>query len=302
MKNLNQKMSTTGICLIMAISIALPTSANAGWFSSKQPVKRVIAKAKATPGNITAKVTDISKKINEMARQMSESRPLMQKVKSSKMLNTLKEVVEFIGEQQEEYQDFASNEVHVFRQNFGDMLHGFGGVINDFPAIENADRLNKKLDKAANLINRIPSQFLFIMHKAVGEKLVEVNEKISDLRGDLVKLPQLPAPRVLMQSPRDYETEICKLVDSRGAAVSVAVIQAKLKTIIFVLKTITSYLPNDLTISVTAVAGGGFTAAIHPAKVPFQIPLTILETVELGIGNNVSIANAMCKGVLKKEG
>jgi hypothetical protein len=298
MKILTQKMRTTGICLITAAAITLPTVANAGWFNKSKPAQKIAAKAKATSGNITAKVSDISQKINEMANQMKESRPLMNKVKSSNMMQTLKEVVEFMGEQQQEYQAFANGGVYAFRRNFQDTLQGFGGVVNDFPGIENADRLNQKLDKAVELINKLPSQFLFIMDKAVGEKLISVNEKISDLRKDLSKLPRLPTPRVLMQNIYAYEVELCKLVDSREVAVTVAVIQAKLKTIMWTLNTITSYLPNDLTVSATAVAGGGFTAAIHPAKVPFQIPLTIVQAVDLGIGNNVSIANAMCKGVV----
>jgi len=299
MKNLTNKMRTTGICLLTVAAIALPTAANAGWFTNKQPVKKVVQKAKATPGNIAAKVTDISIKINEMAAQMAESRPLMSKVKESNMMSTLKEVIEFVGEQQQDYQAFASNDIYGFRQNFQNMLSGFGGIVNDFPAIENADRLNNSLTKAGDMINKMPSQFLYIMDKAVGEKLITINAKVADIRNDLAKLPQLPSPRVLMQNPMAYETELCTIVESRETAVTIAVIQAKLKSAIWSLNTVRGYLPDDLTLSATAVAGGGFTAAIHPAQIPLKTPLVVLEAVDLAIDNNVSIANAMCKGVIK---
>jgi len=88
-----------------------------------------------------------------------------------------------------------------------------------------------------------------------------------------------------------YRLNSFKIKNSRANAIRIAVIQAKLKQIIWGLKTIASYMPDDLTFNVTAVAGGGFTATKHPAKVPF---------LELSISNNVSIANAMCKGVLPK--
>jgi len=126
------------------------------------------------------------------------------------------------------------------------------------------------------MINKVPSQFLYIMDKAVGEKLVTINEKVAEIRNDLAKLP---SPRVLMQNPLAYENELCTIVDSRETAVSVAVIQAKLKTTIWLLNTVRGYLPDDLTLSATAVAGDGFTAAIHPAQIPLKTPLVVLEAV-----------------------
>ncbi|VAW91979.1 hypothetical protein MNBD_GAMMA23-92 [hydrothermal vent metagenome] len=205
-----------------------------------------------------------------------------------------------LASNKQDYQYFVNGEIDVFRQDFQNMLYGFSGVINDFPALENADRLTSRLNKAGDLINRMPTQFLYLMSEATGKKLVTINKKITDIRNDLATLPQLPMPRVLMQNPRAYETQLCQLVENRKTAVTIAVIQAKLKSAIWLINTIRGYLPDDLTMSATAVAGGGFTASIHPAQIPLKTPLIVLEAVDLVIGNNVSIAKAMCTGILPK--
>ncbi|MGD8926568.1 MAG: hypothetical protein PVG20_06945 [Thioalkalispiraceae bacterium] len=306
----NQIIEIKMIVLLSITMMMTPGISHAGWFSSKVENTKarvqarthtVATKVKAAPGNIKDRVEDISNKLNEIYSQVEANRPIMNKVKNGKMMQSLKEVVEFMQDSQEEYQYFANGQVDDFRRDIQDMLYDFGYIVEAFPAIENGDKIMDKLDKVSNLIDKIPSQFLFIVHKAVGEKLADVREKVGNISKDLASLPRLPKPRILLQDPHAYEVEMCKLVGSRANAVRIAVIKARLKRIIFTLKTITDYLPNDLTFNVTAVAGGGFTATKHPAQAPFQIPLTILEAVELTIDNNVAIANALCTDVVPKK-
>ncbi|MGD8783901.1 MAG: hypothetical protein PVG75_05665 [Thioalkalispiraceae bacterium] len=293
MKNLTTKMYV--VVLFTATMLFTPGISYAGWFGDK--AQKVKTRVKATPGNVQQKVQDMSQKLNEIHQQIAENRPLMEKMKNGKMMDSLKEVVEFIIESQQEYQAFANRGVNGFRQDFSDMLYGFGYIINEAPALENADRLNDRLDTAMDLMDKIPSQFLFIMHKAVGNKLHSISDNVNSIRNDLGQLPRLPKPSELNRDPYAFEVELCSLVNSRANAVRIAVIKNRLKTTIWTMKTITSYLPDDLTFDVTVVGGGGFTATKHPAQVPFKIPLTILEAIELSIDNRVALANAMCTGV-----
>lgn len=307
MKNQIAQLKTIGL-LIVTLMVT-PGFSHAGWFSSKVEatktkvqtrVSTAATKTKETASNIKDKVEDISNKLNDIYSQIESNRPLMNKVKNSPMMGNLKEILKFMQDAQEDYQNFANSGADTFRRDMQDILYDFGNIISAFPAIERGDKMINKLDKVSDMMDKIPGQFLYVMHKAVGDKLADLRVKVGDLSNQLARLPKLPKSRELYRDPQAYEVELCQLVDSRGAAVTVAVIQAKLKEIIWGLKTIASYMPDDLTFSVTAVAGGGFTATKHPAKVPFKVPLTVLEAVELKISNDVSIANAMCKGVLPK--
>lgn len=285
---------------MMATVIVMPATSQAGWFSDRQPAKQVASKVKATAGNIQTKVTDISKKLNEVHHQIAESRPLMNKVKNGNMLGTLKEIVEFMGDKQQEFQAFQNGGVYGFRRDFKGMLNGFSNLVAETPAIRNPNRFQKRLNKASNLVEKVPTAFLFIMSEAVGDQLMEIRDNVDRLGVELAKLPRLPNNRELLQNIQAYESELCKFVDNREVAVSVAMVKNGLKTTIWTLNTINSYLPNDLTVSVTAVAGGGFTAAIHPAKVPFKVPLTVVEAIQLSLDNNIALAEAVCKGVNDK--
>lgn len=294
MKTLMHNIRSTGICLITAVAIAAPSVGQAGWFKDSKPVRKVVTRVAATPGKAKEGIEDIAAKVNEIYSQISENRPLLEQMKNSRMIENLKETFVFINEMQADYQVFADQGVYTARLDIKDVLYGFGDITQAFPGAESDGKIMDKVEQAANLVDKMPAQFLYVMDKAVGPQLSELQDKIDNIRDSLAMLPNLPSKRELYRDPMAHVDSLCELENNRAVAVSIAVLQARLKAVAFVIKNIKAYLPDDLTVMASVVAGGGGTVTKHPAQYPLQILLTIVEGIDLKISNFTSIAKSVC--------
>ena len=294
MKTLMHNIRSTGICLITAVAIAAPSVGHAGWFKDSKSVRKVVTRVAATPGKAKEGIEDIAAKVNEIYSQISENRPLLKQMKNSGMIENLKETFVFINEMQADYQVFADQGVYTARLDIKDVLYGFGDITQAFPGAESDGKIMDKVEQAANLVDKMPAQFLYVMDKAVGPQLSELQDKIDNIRDSLAMLPNLPSKRELYRDPMAHVDSLCELENNRAVAVSIAVLQARLKAVAFVIKNIKAYLPDDLTVMASVVAGGGGTVTKHPAQYPLQILLTIVEGIDLKISNFTSIAKSVC--------
>jgi len=284
----------TTLCLVSALAIGLPAIGQAGLLKDSKLVNKVVPRVVAAPGKATDRMADIASKVNEIYSQISENRPLLDQMKNGRMMENVKETLVFINDQQADYQVFADQGVYTFRSDIKDVLYGFGDITQAFPGAEPDGRLMDKLDKAADLVDKMPAQFLYIMHQAVAPQLPELQEKVDNIRDSLALLPDLPSKRELYRDAEAYGDSLCELVENRAIGVSIAVLQARLKATAFVIKNIKAYLPDDLAVVASVVAGGGATVTKHPAQYPLQILLTIVEGIDLQITNYTSIAKAVC--------
>lgn len=294
MKTLMHNIRSTGICLITAVAIAAPSVGHSGWFKDSKSVRKVVTRVAATPGKAKEGIEDIAAKVNEIYSQISENRPLLEQMKNSGMIENLKETFVFINEMQADYQVFADQGVYTARLDIKDVLYGFGDITQAFPGAESDGKIMDKVEQAANLVDKMPAQFLYVMDKAVGPQLSELQDKIDNIRDSLAMLPNLPSKRELYRDPMAHVDSLCELENNRAVAVSIAVLQARLKEVAFVIKNIKAYLPDDLTVMASVVAGGGGTVTKHPAQYPLQILLTIVEGIDLKISNFTSIAKSVC--------
>lgn len=294
MKTLMHKIRSTGICLITAVAIAAPSVSHAGWFKNSKPFSKVVTRVAAAPGNAKERIEDIAAKVNEIYSQISENRPLLEQMKNGRIMDSLKETLVFINGMQTDYQAFADSGVYASRLDIKDVLYGFGDITQAFPGAEPDGKIMVKLDKAANLVDKMPTQFLYLMDKALGPQLPELQEKIQNILDNLAMLPDLPSKRELYRDPMAHVDSLCELRENRAVAVSIAVLRARLKATAFKIKTIKAYMPDDLTINVNVVAGGGATVAKFPAQLPLQVMLTIIEGIEMRISNFTSIADSVC--------
>lgn len=282
------------LCLVSAIAIGLPTISQAGWFKDTKPLSKVTTRVAAAPVKAREGIGDITGKVNEIYSQISENRPLLEQMKNGRLMDSLQETLVFINEMQTDYQAFADSGVYATRHDIKEVLYGFGDLTQSFPGAEPDGKIIDKLDKAANLVDKMPTQFLYIMDKAIGPQLPELQEKIQDIHDSLAMLPYLPSKRELYSDPMAHVDSLCELKENRAVAASIAVLQARLRAAAFTIKNVKAYLPDDLSFVASVVAGGGATVSKHPAQYPLQIVLTIVEGMELKISNFTSIADSVC--------
>lgn len=293
MKTHTNKIFSTGVCLFAIAVASFPGIGHAGWFSSSNPVKKVTQTVKATPNNIKARVDDISSRVNEISDQLRESRPLMDMMKNGHLMGQLTEVVQFLNESQQDYYDFAGNGEYAMRDDIKGLV---SSVSNLTVALGMEGKMSEQLNKADDLVDKMPTTFLYPLFKAgIGAKITEIRDRFELLVDDVTLVATLPQEKDVYLYPESYTAELCPLVSDAQTKIQLAVLEAKLDAATWQSKTITGYMPEDLTISLTVVGGGGATVAKFPAQYIFKIIDTVIGSIQLRIKNYKSIATAMCE-------
>jgi hypothetical protein len=301
---------TTVSTLILMLAISGTTTATAGWFSeatgkARSTANTAVQRVSTTPRNISAtakeraddaagRVGDIYAKLDEMYEEVRAQKPVMERFRNGPVIQGIEATLGFIEEKQHDYQQFADRYAASFRQDLQEMFGDMQGIIQDFPAFGNDDA-GQRLYVAMDLIDRLPTQFLYLLHEGVGTQLGTMQDTLLSIHSKLAELPDLPTQRDLIADPFAYKLQVCPLVTDERTATHVATVQALLKTLSHILKSIKELMPSDLTITVNAVAGAGTTVATHPARVPWHVAgNVIVDGIDLTITNIVTIAASMC--------
>ena len=297
---------TIAVSSILVFAFAVPaTSFAGGYWSQNRGITKVTAKvksvkqnvankAKQAPGKVKDKIEDVVDKVQEIYEQIEENRPLLNQIKDGALMGAIGDTVKFVQDNQAEFKEFVDREGEYFRDDIKNLLSDFIAISQESPVARQKGKVLEKMQKALDLIDKLPPVFLYPMYKAVGPKLEEMQEMISSLRTKLASLPKLPPLMQLYTDPMDHAQTMCDFVTDKTVAVHVATIQAILKTGVFSMGVVLDQLPQDLNISVTVVGGGGLTIACHPARAPFSIIKAILEGADLGITQYGAIGKSVC--------
>ena len=283
------------ICLLAATLMLSPGISHAGWFADK-PVQKAKAKVTARVSNAAHqaqdRVTAMADKINEIYAQFEEGRPLINAMKDSQMVDMTKEVMLYLQEAQQDYQHFASSGVYGFEGDVNDLLDDMGDIGRK---VKLGNGLEEKLDKVRNLLAKMPTQFLFVMHKATGKGVTELRGQTQVLNTQLSVVERLPSAHDLFTAPMNYRNELCPLVNYPEEKVKLAVVMAIVKRLELFAGLLNDASPDDLHVSATAVAGGGTTVSKFPTKGITLIIKHVVGSVKVYLENTKVIAEAVCQ-------
>lgn len=291
MKNFTKNLRSTSICLITAAAIALPSVGHAGWFSEAKPEKKITRTVKASPGNVQAKIQDISGKLNEIYGQVNESRPLIDAMKNGKMMNNLKDIIVFLNQSQDDYQQFAHSGIHNLSQDMTGLLYGFGDMGR---LMKLGNGLEDRLTKANDLLGKLPPQLMYVLDKAIGSTIAELSEDISALTEKLEIVASLPSNREMLTDPETYRGELCPLTNDRTVKVTYSIIMARLKLLAVKLDYVNEMIPSEITVTAVAVGGGG-TSVPNPTKAISQTIKMIGDSMIQRLENADDIATTICE-------
>lgn len=279
MKTLTHNIRTTVICLVTATAIALPGIGHASAIDT-----------------IQNKVTDISKKLNSVYGQMRNSSPLISVLKDGKLINDLKEIMLYLKQSRADYDQFANSGIYEFTRDMTTLLDGFG----DIASTMKLDGISDRLDKSHDLIGSLPPQFMYIMHKAIGPTIIELRDEIQSLNEQLSIVADLPSNREMLTNPERYTDTLCPLVNSspldnnKNAKVVYTLIMARLNLLSIKLDYANDMIPDDLTVMVNVVGGGG-TNFPFPAKPISRTLMLIKDSVIQRLVNAKEIASVVCE-------
>jgi hypothetical protein len=293
MKTFTKSIRTSSICLITAATLSLPGLAHAGWFSETKIAKKVTTTIKAAPNKAVSKINDISSQIKDIADKMHESQPLANALKNSKMIDQLVDVMGFINESQKDYELYIDNYDYQMRADIDNLV----GSVTDITTLLGMDsKATDQLHKATNLVKKLPAAFLYPLYKAgIHNKIETIGDGFQQLVDNLGVIADLPLPQKVYLNPENYRAKLCPLVNDRQTKVMLAVLDARIQNNKFALKTVMDLMPEDLTVSVTVVGGGGLTVSKFPPQYIFQAINFVLESIELRLNNFKSIAGAICE-------
>ena len=293
MNTLTQKIRSTTICLVTVAAIALPGTSQAGWFSDSKPARKISHVAHATAGNLQHKVSDISTKINEMAAQMAESRPLADAMKNGRLMAHLTELVHYVNEYQQEFQNFNNSGADEMRQDIKNLVNAVTGITD---VLGMDSKVVDQLQRASNIIDKMPATFLYPLAKSgLSDKIKATRDRFLQLKDNLALIATLPREKDVFLYPDSYKADLCPLVTDAQTKTQLAVLGARIKYNKFVIEQMSKLVPEDLTINIEVIGGGGATIAKFPPQYLFKAMETILGMVEMRIDAYKSIGEAMCK-------
>lgn len=292
MNTLTHKMRTTTICLVTAAAIVIPGTSQAGWFSDSKPARKISHVAHATAGNLQHKVSDISTKINEMAAQMAQSRPLADAMKNGRMMSHLTELVHYINDYQKDFQDFNNQGAGEMRDDIRRLVRSITGVINTM-GMDN--KVVDQMQHAADIVDKMPATFLYPLAKSgLKDKINDSRVRFEQLKENLTLIATLPPVKDVLLYPESYKADICPLVKDDHTKIQLAVLGVRIKRSKWGIDMMSKLVPEDLTINVEVVGGGGATIAKFPAQYLFKAIDTVLDVIEMRIDTYKSIGDAMC--------
>lgn len=286
------------ICMLAATVMFTPGVSQAGWFD-KKPVKAKVkqiktnasTKAKAGANKLQAKVEDISNKLDEVYAQLEKGRPLKNALEDSNMLETVKDVMAYVGESQKDYQQFANSGVYVFEDEVNDLFYDLTDIID---TMQLDSKLKKQINDIRDLLAKMPTQFLYVMKKAVGERITEIRQRVQQIKLNLVFVAELPTKQEMFKNPTHHKDSLCPIANNRDKKVSYAIIMGRLKELELVAGTLNDLSPDDLYASGTAVAGGGTTVGKFPTKLITILIKHIVGSIIVDLDNTKNIAEAVC--------
>ena len=301
MNTLARKIRLSGICLVTAAAIALPCAGQAGSFGSvvkSAAPSAVVKKAARTAGkgvtSVQDAVGDIADKLDEVYSRIEDNRPLLNVLNNGQMVQQLTDVVEFLNESQEEFQQFAESGVYVLREDVKELAY----TVTDISDMLNLDsNLSEQLQKSAELVDRMPAVFLFALAKSgIDRQLQDFVTMMRQLGDDLLLIAALPPETAVFLYPEQHMDSLCPLVNDPSVRTRLAVLKALVNYNLFTINTVSGLLPEDLTVNVTVVGGGGATFAKFPLQYIFKAITAVLELIQVRLESYESIAGSMCSG------
>jgi len=291
----------TALGVIFASSIVATVPAQAGWFSHaaskvQHKVQHAAANvhhtAAATVGNIEDTVRDISVKVNTMYQSTQRGLPLLGNIHDAKLMENLFDMLKFMTDAREDYDDFAVNGSTQFRS---DLLKIFSDLEQINETVLHRHALKEKLEKATTLVNKLPKTLLYPMYQAFGAQLQGMDDKLAMLQQNLAPYAKMPTMKDVLSNPQSYQNDFCNFQeDHKIRRAVIKVVLGQLSVIVGVIKDV---VPRDLDVDAEVVGeGAGGTITAHPAYIIASVMDVIITWVKEDVDDYETIGGALCPG------
>ncbi|MEJ2392851.1 MAG: hypothetical protein P8019_15810 [Gammaproteobacteria bacterium] len=285
-----------GVVLASSVIVAVP--AQASWFGHVSSREHKVAhRVAATPGNLEAKVRDMSGKLNDIYQKFENGMPIVQKMQQIHLKEKLMNNIDYLRDTMSDYDDFANGGAENFR---GDLESIFDNFSSFNQAILHKQALSNSLDRVNQLVGKLPVSFLYILHKAIGTQLQNMQTKVVLMNSNAQVLASLPSVSTAMQDPQSFIDNACDQDQHKGLKTSfrlaLAVIKITAGQIELWADHYEKLAPRDLVLEGDAVGeGAGTTVSSHPAHIileELKFPAKVTKEV---VEDYKTLAEALCK-------
>ena len=147
MKQITQKIRTSGICFITAAAISLSATSHAGWFDN----------AKNKVNSVKTKVSNKTSKIRSNVNQKIANNDIINTVKKLEVKDQLTNMLDLMKEMQRDYNYFSGGsgcggECANFRFQLKEAFYEYILLAKEVPSLNADGMLIKNLERAVDLI------------------------------------------------------------------------------------------------------------------------------------------------------
>jgi hypothetical protein len=290
-------------------------------------VSALLAGMLLTPGSSNAgladKIVDLKSKVQDKVEIVKDKAADIKGDAVEQIVEMVLPMIQFIKKQQEGYKDFTGvnncgqgSPCAVFRQKISKMIVSFATLPEQLPFVETIPTAVKQLEELAQLVDYLPPTMLYAAEKTLAQSFDEIQFRLDMLRFAASNIPAIPTMAELSQSVASSQ-QVNYAADSSGgkrakkssaanpaypancalildkAKPHIDLVLTAIKTVHEQIKDTADVLPNEVTVGVTAVAGGTYSVK-HPAKGGLDLVILVIKSIERDLTLRLAIHKSFC--------
>jgi hypothetical protein len=208
------RIRNISVAICVSALLAMPVPASAGVFDA----------VKSRVDSIYSQVRSIRAQMGALISGMNETRDALRGEGARLMLNSVRSMLVFLQESQEQYRNFSGpNDCDAGSpcSEYRESLHGLNNDIivlpSELPFVEDAPSLGSRLTNATQVIDIVPTFVLYASEQMIGDAVADVRELTGTLRSVAAQLPEIPTLERLDTMSDAAFDEVCEVIDDNRA-------------------------------------------------------------------------------------
>jgi hypothetical protein len=281
------RIRNISVAICVSALLAMPVPASAGVFDA----------VKSRVDSIYSQVRSIRAQMGALISGMNETRDALRGEGARLMLNSVRSMLVFLQESQEQYRNFsgpndcdAGSPCSEYRESLHGLINDIIVLPSELPFVEDAPSLGSRLTNATQVIDIVPTFVLYASEQMIGDAVADVRELTGTLRSVAAQLPEIPTLERLDTMSDAAFDEVCEVIDDNP---HIALLGVVLDNTAGLLDDTAGFMQDNITVGVTAV-GGGAASVKNPVKANFQLFAFALKTWKRNLDFKVALVTSAC--------
>lgn len=285
----------TGAVAFISASLIMPTTASAGVLDT---INSRVSSIYSRVNSIYSQVRSTQGQIYEIVESMNQTKNSLSSEGAKQMLDVVRSTLAFLEQSRDQYQRFSGPDdcgIGSPCNDYRDSLHGLienvSSLPADLPFRGDFTSIADRLEKASQLMDRIPTFVLFASEQVAGDTIEKASDLLSELRSIVAEIPEIPTLEKLNTMADAEFHEVCSSVLDNP---HIKLADVVLDNMAGYLSDFADFTQDNITFGITAVAGGTVSVK-NPMKGTLQTVAFVVKTMKRQLNYSVALVNSVCK-------